>query len=166
MLENILVFFLYYLEESFLLVFCSLALLGIYLSFPRLVIIAIIDAIACFFVRYYVLFNLPFGSHTIVLFCLLVVLYRFLARITWEAGFTAALLGYLLISLSEIAIALPLLAYFQISTEQALQNPWLHIAFGWATDAFLLIIALFCYLKKFKILDLSDKTIPSKKSRY
>ncbi|HAA89912.1 MAG: hypothetical protein XD63_1450 [Thermoanaerobacterales bacterium 50_218] len=154
-MEGLQTLFFYHFEESFLLAYCSLALLGYRASLPRLAVISVISGFGAYLLRgLYLSTDLPFGSHSLLLFLLLVLLYHFVAQVEWGIAVMASLLGFLLLSLSVIALGFPALALLKLDFGELLEDPWMHIALGWLVDFPLIVLAFLCWLTGFCFLDL------------
>lgn len=157
-MEDLRVLFFLHLIEGGIMAYCSLSLLGLRISFGRLAIISFGGGLGVYLLRaLYTYTGLPFGSHTLVMILVMVLLYRFVARIEWGVGTVVSLLGFILVQLSEACLAVPVVSLFKLKIDEILANSWLHVAFGWLVDLPLVILALVCGLTGFHLVDLGKE---------
>ncbi|MDH7576873.1 MAG: hypothetical protein QHH75_03410 [Bacillota bacterium] len=155
-MEDLRVLLFLHLIEPGIMSYCSLSLLGLRIPFKLLAVVSAGGGLAVYLLRgLYAYTGIPFGSHTLLMILVMVLLYRFVAKIEWGIGTVAALLGFILVQLSEACLAVPLVSLFKLTVDEILVNPWLHIAFGWLVDLPVVILALVCALTGFRLVDLN-----------
>lgn len=163
-MEDLRVLFFLHMIQGGIMAYCSLSLLGLRISFLRLVVISAAGGLAVYLLRgLYAFTGIPFGSHTLVMILVMVLLYRYVARIEWGVGTVVALLGFILVQLSEACLAVPLTSLLKLTVDEILASPWLHVGFGWLVELPVVVLALVCALTGFHLIDLKRelKELPS-----
>ncbi len=163
-MEDLRVLFFLHMVEGSLMAYCSLSLLRLRIPLFRLLVIGVVSGLAVYLLRgLYAYTGIPFGSHTLVMILVMVLLYRYVARIEWGVGTVAALLGFILVQLSEACLLVPVTGLFKMSIDQILANVWLHILLGWLVELPVVVLALVCALTGFHLIDLKRelKELPS-----
>jgi len=154
--EDLRVLLFFYMFEGGVMAYCSLALLGLRIPFKHLALVSAGGGLAVYLLRgLYAYTGIPFGSHTLLMILVMVLLYRFVAKIEWGIGTVVALLGFILVQLSEACLLVPVAGLFKISIDRILANVWLHILLGWLVELPVVILALVCALTGFRLVDLN-----------
>lgn len=151
-MEDLRVLIFFYLVESFLMVFCGFRLFKVQQRTHILIIISIIYGLAIYFVRgLYIYFNYPFGTHTLILALIFLLLVMTIGKINFSLSVGITLLSFCLMliggSLSAIVVQ-----QFNLNPIDILNNPWLHVAVGNSENVMLLIALICSYVFNFSII--------------
>ncbi|OIQ62069.1 hypothetical protein MTCOM_08390 [Moorella thermoacetica] len=148
------------IPESIVLVALGLGLVGEYPEIPSIIIIGIIGSVTSFFIRR---LPLDFGGHTLLSMIVLIILMRFILKITVIKGILAAFFGILAVGIIE-SMSIPIVSYLTgISFETALHDPWLRVVFPLPDEIILGVAAYLCRRWRFTLV--SNCTIFANSSR-
>jgi hypothetical protein len=149
------VLLLFYIEEAAFLAYLGLALIGIRLPFKKVAIIAVLHGLGVYAVRsFYVLMNIPFGTHTIILLCIFIILLKTIGKVRWGTAAIGALLSFIILILSEAFILPPVYDGLSLSLEKVLSQGWLNIIMGY-------VITLVVAVKKITLVQITDESVNS-----
>ena len=143
--KDLIVFALYWLPEAYLLILTALILLGIKINLYRVLLSGLCLAIITFISRQF-LFNL--GLHTPVILISLIIILSIGFKLRVSTAITGCFLSFFLLLMGESFLMGPSMNIFKITFKEAINNPWLHIAFGWVSEGFLIIAILICKIGK------------------
>jgi len=156
-MEDIRILLFFYFGEAVLLVYVGLALFNTKLSWPRLLAVSGAYGLCIWIIRsIYMIYEIPFGSHTLILTFLLILIIRFIGKVDFGISVGAALTGMTLILLgswfSDFVIQ-----KLNLTWKQILNDLWLHVVFGYIEDVFLILMLVlnkmlgFTFVKSFDI---------------
>lgn len=129
-MEGIIVVVFLYIIQSCLLFYVGLGFFNIFLDYRILILNSIIFSFFILLVRQvYMIFSIPFGTHTAFLIIILVIMHRYLSKVQWGIAFAASLMGMILVLLGSTFSQL-FVEIFQLSGSEILGKPWLHVAIG------------------------------------
>jgi len=152
---RILLFF--YFGEALLLAYVGLALFGVRLSWARLFVVGGVYSLCIWGVRsIYTIFEISFGSHTLILTAMLILIIRFIGQVDWGIAVGASLTGMTLILLGSMLTDFAA-QKLNLSLDKIISSVWLNIVFGYMEDVFLILMLLlnkllgFTFVKSFNI---------------
>lgn len=148
--QRVIPFVFYMLPEAFLLLLSATGLLGIRIRLARL-------AIAGFglWVITVVARSLLFSTmlHTPIILLGLIFMLRWCFGLSYSTAITGCFLGFFLLIMGEMLISSSILAMTRIKLNDALHNPWLHVAFGWMSSFFLILSAIISHVFKLTLIN-------------
>lgn len=140
------------LPQAFLLLYAPLGLVGAKSSLRRLIVPALILTAVMTLTR-----SVPalFGWH-IPLFLITYLAVARLFRLTEViAAVAAAALSFILVSLGDVVVAVPVLRLFDIAFDEVWENPTLYLFFGWLEAVILLIVAVLVKTKSLVLIPIA-----------
>lgn len=142
--------------EGIMMAYVGLALLGYKLTPKSALIVGSTYGLAIYLVRSgYKVLEIPFGTHTIILLSIMVLLMHFLGKAPWGLSIIATLLGFVFLILGETYLTQPYLTMIGApSIDEALDSVWLHTLYGATIGIPLMILAVLCYFKDFKLINI------------
>lgn len=133
------VLFFLFMVQSVLMSLTGLRLFGINIKFRTVLLIGIIHGLAVWVVRgIYTTYEIPFGTHTIILMIVLVLLINILGKVKLGNALAVALVAVSLIMLGS-ALTDALVPLLKLDGKTILENTWLHILFGYMENVFLVL---------------------------
>jgi hypothetical protein len=143
----VLIFF--YMIQSLLMVLAGLEFFNIKYKLKEIILPVLIFGFTIWLVRFlYVYCQIPFGSHTFVLFVLFCIILRLFFKTKVYIILTIALLDFILIMLGACAGGY-IIHFIKIDMSITLNSTLLHILFGNTENIFL--VMLFAVTKIFKV---------------
>lgn len=153
MMEDLFVFLFFYLIQTLLMVYVGLALYNIHLSAKRLLFSGVVLAFGLWAVRaIYIELGIPFGTHTLVLTVLFIILLKYLSRQEWGISVGAILVSMTLVTIGGGASQL-IVQGFGLTAEKIMTNVWLHIIMGHVENIFLLVMLIWNKVFGFTIIN-------------
>lgn len=156
-MDDIRVLLFFYFGEAVLLFYTGLAMFELKLSIPRLLCVAGLYSLCIWFVRgLYAMYNIPLGTHTLILVVLSILLMKFIGKVDWIFSVGAVLTGFSLILIGNWFINL-IIQQINLTWEHILGSVWLHILFGYLEDTFLILLLVLnkifglSYIKLFEL---------------
>ncbi|MCL6495218.1 MAG: hypothetical protein K6T54_10630 [Ignavibacterium sp.] len=146
-------FLFYQIPESYLLILSSLGLLGLRGKLGRLIFAGLGLGIITQLSRYY-LFN--FGLHTPVILFAHVIILLICFELPISIALTGCFLSYFLLKMGETILVVPIFSLTKTSFTDAINTPWLHVAFGWLSASFLVISVLICYIGRVPLIRITQ----------
>lgn len=138
------------LPEGIIIIALGLGLLGYFPPFKYVVAIGVINSLFSFFLIRRL--PLPFGVHTLIHLCLLVLLIKIIVKkINWWHGVTVVLLSTALLGLAESILIPILLKLSGLTIDQVLRDVWLRVVFPLPHEAVLGILAYFIWRKRISL---------------
>lgn len=144
MSERLLVWVLFLIPEGLMMVIAGLGFLGVRRSFRRIALVGFMLGTAAMVFR----LLLPKGYHILLLLLLYCILMVLVLRVSVKTSIVACFVSSFLINLGQVLVVSPIFKVMGVSFEQTLDNPWLHIAFGWLSDTLLLIATIFVSVRR------------------
>ena len=128
-----------------MLILASLTLLGLRVNIIKFLLSGFCLGLITMIARHF-LFNI--GWHTPVILASLIVILVVVFNLSISTAVTGCFLSFFLLLMGESFLMSPILSLTKISFQTIINNPWLHVAFGWISDGFLIIGILVCALRK------------------
>lgn len=152
-MENIMVFFLLYIEEGAALAFLGPALFGIRPEPKKIVLMGVLQGIMIYLARNIlaILKVTPF-VHTIILLLSLIIIIRLVTGANWGIASAGGILGFIILMVSEtmfIPFVWPLLG---LTFEKLAPSPWLHILSAYISCSPLFILTVIVGITKFSFI--------------
>lgn len=147
-----------YLIQAMLIVFSGLVFFEVKrVSKVKIIALSVIFAACILAVRtIYLTFEIPFGSHTIVLILMLTLIVKMGAKASWGISFSLSFMAMSLILIGSV-LSIPVVSLLGLTTNEVLSNSQMHILAGNIENLplFLFFIAVkFFDLRYSKILNL------------
>ncbi len=137
-MEDLRVLFFLHVVESFLLAATGLRLFGHRGRLWQYLAVGVTHGFLVWLVRgIYRTYGIPFGTHTLILGLLLIVLIRLVIKVDWNTALGASLVSLCLILLGSAFSDLVASALY-LKTPDILANPWVHVLIGYIENIFLL----------------------------
>lgn len=140
-----------YIVHGFLMAMTGLRLFGYRGNFKVFIGLGIIYGTTIWIVRgIYSYYNIPLGTHSIILTGFFSALTRIVGKVNWGTALGVALVGLSLAMLGG-SMSVLLLQYLQLEVTEVLSNPWLHILIGHTENIFLVIMLVLNYVFGFTL---------------
>ncbi|MCL5289496.1 MAG: hypothetical protein ACOY35_09975 [Bacillota bacterium] len=110
--------------ESVIIVSLGIALLAEKISLPRVIIIGLLSAVICFFIRE---IPLPYGFHTVSGVLILTILIYSIHRIRFKVAFAAAMIAITSLITSQLIITSLTLYVTGLTVSEVLKNSFLRV---------------------------------------
>ena len=137
-MDDIRILLFFYLIQTTLMVYTGLALFNPSLSKTRLTICGLVLGISVWLIRgAYMLLNISFGTHTLLLTLLFIIIIKFLGNQNWGIATGATLVTMTLVTIGG-GISQVLVPTLGVTGEQIISNVWLHILMGYMESIFLI----------------------------
>lgn len=150
-MNNLIVTILHLGIDGFLVTYVALKLFKVEVNLTKLFLVAGIYATLVFTVRkIYSMLGIPFGTHTLILVALLILLLRYVAKSPWVYAIPGALFSLVLIILAS-PIAFKLMSVANWTSQQVFANPTLLLIVGLTELTYLFLVALILKLTNFNI---------------
>jgi hypothetical protein len=101
---------------------------------------------------------LPGGIHVIASVVTYIVLACFVLKTSLKTAMLACFVSSFLVNVGQLTVALPILKLTGFTFDQTLRAPWLHVAFGLAGDAFLVIATAYTTIKRKPFIPVPEST--------
>lgn len=145
---------LFYFIESFLMAGAGLGVIGIRLKFKNMILITIIHGLLIYGIRsFYIKSNIPFGTHTIILFICFIMELKFVGKQRVRDSIIAALINFLLIMWGDGVFLFPLLKLVKLDFNALMCKPGGIVLAGLLADTLLIIAFFIGYIFKITIID-------------
>ncbi len=156
-MSDLRVLFLWYMVEGMIVSFTGMGMVGVRLNLKQCVIAGVLQGLVVWLVRgIYTINNIPFGTHTFFNLMGLAIILYFVGRRGWGVSMVAALLGFIILILSESLMLPKLWEFLQMTMEQVFANAWVHIAMGYIGDWLLFIVAALLLITKKSLINVDD----------
>ncbi|ADG83489.1 hypothetical protein [Thermincola potens] len=157
-LDDIKVLLLFYWVESCFIAYTGLSLIGIRIKLGKVIPVGVIHGVMVYLVRgLYKYFEIPFGTHTLILLIIMACLLTIFVRVRFGTAVTASLLGMVLLLLGEMVTMPFFYKAMNMPVEQIWANPWTHILAGYVGDSLIMLAALFTTLTGYSLIRLGDR---------
>jgi hypothetical protein len=158
--EDIRVLAFFYIEQAALMSFIGMGLIGIRLPWKKIMFIGILQGMVVYLCRgiLYSIYGLPFGTHTLVSFVSLIILFYLISKQSLGISLTATAIAFIIEMLSEGIIAPVLYNYISPLSLQTLDdNFWIHIGLSYLSAWLPLLTAAYLALAKKPLINIEAK---------
>lgn len=156
LMDDIRVLLFAYLVQTFLMVYVGLGLFNIYLPRPRLGLCSVLLGVGAWFIRgVYRNLGIPFGTHTLILILIFILVIRFVGRQNWGIATGTALIAMTLVLIGS-GISQLFVQFLGLTGEQVLESVWLHILIGYVESVFLVLMLVLNKVFGFTIVNFLD----------
>ncbi|WP_094551329.1 hypothetical protein [Petroclostridium xylanilyticum] len=139
--------------EGILTAYVCPKLIGAKLSPKQILTIGIIYGLFIYLTRSaYSVFKIPLGTHTLILLCVLTLLFKYLGKISFLESFIAMFIAEGLLVIGENVFALSYLTWIKIPFKQ-LNNTWYHVLLIYITNLPMIIMGIIIRFMDFKFMD-------------
>lgn len=143
--------------EGFLMVGAGLGVIGIRLELRKMLLIASIQAIIVYGVRmFYILNNIPLGTHIIILIVCFTILYKIIGKQNSKDCIVASLINILLVMWGDGIVLLVVQKLCEIDLTTMSTKAGGYLSCGIMSNIFLIITFFIGYVFKITIIDLSS----------
>lgn len=150
----------FYIEQAALMSYVGMGLIGNSLSWKKIISISILQGLVVYLSRsiFYGIYGLPFGTHTLMSFISLVILFYFLGERSFGICFGATTIAFILVMLGE-GIITPLLYHWYplLTVEKISLYIWLHIGLSYAASWLLILTASYLWLLKKPLINIETR---------
>lgn len=139
-MEDLRVLLFLHIVVAILMSITGLRLFGYKGELKTFIYIGIIQGTFVWLIRgLYYYFNIPLGTHTLILMLSLFILIKLFTRVNWGIAFGSSLVSF---SLAMIGGGLPglVMNYFNLNVNDIISNTWLHILIGYSETIFMIIL--------------------------
>lgn len=143
-LQQLTVWALLLVPEGIIMIFTGLGFLGVFPPKKLCILVGLFFGTATCAFRAI----LPGGLHVVASLLTYIVLVHFILKISIKTAMLACFVSSFLVNIGQLIVALPILKLTGLTFDQTLSTPWLHVAFGWAGDTVLGIIAIYTIIKR------------------
>ncbi|HHX95823.1 MAG TPA: hypothetical protein GX691_08450 [Clostridia bacterium] len=155
-MDDIRVFLFFYLVQTGIMVYVGLALFNIKLPRMRLALCTAILGLSLWLLRgAYALLGIPFGTHTLVLTLIFILVIKFVGGQNWGIATGATLVTMTLVTIGGGASQV-FVQVFKLTPQQILASVWLHILMGYVESVFLFVMLLLNKVFGFTIVNYLD----------
>jgi hypothetical protein len=141
-MDDIRIFLFFYLVQTGIMVYVGLALFNIKLSRMRLALCTAILGLSLWLLRgAYALLGIPFGTHTLVLTLIFILVIKFVGGQNWGIATGATLVVMTLVTIGS-GVSQVFVQVFKLTPQQILASVWLHIFMGYVESTFLFVMLL------------------------
>ena len=133
-----------YLVQTLLMVYVGLALFEGQLSRPRFAACGVLLAVCLWLVRgIYTLLGIPLSTytHTLIMTLFFILVFKTIGHQSWGIALGATLVSMTLVVIGS-GMSHLLLPAFELTFQQVLGSPWLHILMGYVENVFLVLALL------------------------
>ncbi|MBZ4646982.1 MAG: hypothetical protein JG777_2471 [Clostridia bacterium] len=139
--------------EGILTAYTCPRLIGAKINYRQVLSIGIVYGFFIYFVRsVYSLFNIPLGTHTLVLLCILTLLFKYLGKISFLESVIAMFIAEGLLVIGESVFALLYLSWIKIPFKE-LSNTWHHVLLIYIVNLPMIIMSIIVRLVNFKFIE-------------
>lgn len=152
-MQDLWVLFLFYIEEAAAAVFLGLSLLGNKPSLKNVISIGVLQGIIVWLVRFlFFTFNIPLGLHVLLTLISLIIIVRFITKISWGLSSAVGLMSFITIIISEVMLYPWAYKLFGLNVETANNSPFWHIVTAYIGDSLMFLLAFVVGLTKFSLI--------------
>lgn len=156
-MEDLRVLFFLYMVQAFLVITVGLKFYNLKLETKKLLLGALTFGLIIWIVRKaYIYFEIPYGTHTLVLITLYALFLKLFFKLTFNYAIGMSLFGFTLILLGGNLVGY-IFEAFKISVEHVLSSPLLHTVFGNIENSFLLLALIIMRIFNFNLGTIYEK---------
>ncbi|WP_432662379.1 hypothetical protein R9X47_17785 [Wukongibacter baidiensis] len=145
--------------EGFLIVGAGLGIMNIRPKLSKIACLALIYGFLIFAVRkFYIMYEIPFGTHSFVLITLYAICLKYIGRQNWAAAIIAPLISFFLINIGEGMILYNGTKLLGITMEDIIHKPGFRLVGTILTDVPLIIVFITGYILNISVIDINRFT--------
>lgn len=140
-----------YSFDAFFMLYLGVNLFKYPVDKKRLASITVLYTLSIYIIRsIYNIFNIPLGSHTIILFILFVMYCCLIYKIPLIQSIAIAYIGYTLIFLGDWIFLAPLMTKLNLIVDETFFNNWSNIFVGLSSYTFTILGSLVIFILKYR----------------
>ncbi len=141
--------YLSHFTHAFFMFVTPLNFLGYKSTTKQKIVFTILYGLAInFFRKIYDFFPVPFGTHTIILVILNIILFKLiLQNIRWKTCIYTCLILYIILLINDLMILVPIMNFFNLTVNQIESNVFLRFIIIIVSNVILIVAATVGYLK-------------------
>lgn len=150
--------FLFFMVESFFMSIIGMGLIGIRLGIRQYLTIGIIHGFFVYVIRnIYLLNEIPFGTHTIILLLIMIILIHYVGKLSWGEAAVAGFVGIAIMLINEAIVIVPFYGYFNLKFAAVMNDRWLSVASGNAVDLPIYILGILIYKLEWSLVKIKSE---------
>ncbi len=140
---------LFFIFEGSLLAIVGAKVMGEQLGRKSILLISLIYGVSVLGIRsLYQFLKIPFGSHTLILALLMLLLLWQMGKLPLPTATYSTLISFILLFVGEPLVALPLIKYFHLSFDKIMIDIFWFYVIGLASNSLLILTSLLYWLRR------------------